>query len=548
MGWETDCTKVIFAGTVKKKLKKSLFYAQKFFFLTREGKLYISKDEKKLPKNKESPFIIHEKPFYLIDKKERIISIGYKHSKKKQKILIFKLNSRDTLLEWLEKLSEAGGIRKKYIKTDNKSRSIFKSTKKESKESVIDFIIEHKINNFEIIEDYQKELRNSQKEFLEMKEKDLEEIGIDVYQARSKILKIIEEFKGFKKNKGKYVIFSKICNFFTNKEQISKKIDDWNCVISVLENEDEMKNHFLDQNNISNYLFKLHIPNYKKHEEELEEENSNRDYYYDEKAHDICFVVTGININNSKNPVSFFSSQQRELLKREKNQSSQFLHVALIVGPWYLEWNDSGLIVPKIAHGSPEIGLLMHDFKRIWKISRTSMSNSEITSTLAKVICKWNRTKFFVKENLNDDVNSGNCQDFVEECLDSLGSLTQKVQKIFNQPFFQQFKIRGKCEFRFFPSYNLSTIFDEKLIQFNSHKELDDFLKSTEDDYKMISVDYKNEYAELRSLDYVFWIKHYLDPSNPKYKPCKHCPCKPKYLLERFEPQYVSDVKKINLT
>lgn len=89
---------------------------------------------------------------------------------------------------------------------------------------------------------------------------------------------------------------------------------------------------------------------------------------------------------------------------------------ALIVGPWYLEWTDSSLCIPKKISSS--MALLTLDVETL---SLPKQSLSVLADRLAQVVTTWNINYHYTNFNLGPKKpTEGNCQDFVNAVLDKL--------------------------------------------------------------------------------------------------------------------------------
>jgi len=90
-------------------------------------------------------------------------------------------------------------------------------------------------------------------------------------------------------------------------------------------------------------------------------------------------------------------------------------HSSIMIGPWLLEWNDSGLCVPRTC-----VSRAAFFTADLMTISSSKRIN-EVRDKIANVITKWNGTMSYtmasggIKKN-----NEANCQDFVNEILNAL--------------------------------------------------------------------------------------------------------------------------------
>ena len=88
-------------------------------------------------------------------------------------------------------------------------------------------------------------------------------------------------------------------------------------------------------------------------------------------------------------------------------------HTALIVGPFYLDWTEAELVIPKTVMKSKRSFVSID----ITEIPIKNGDMSEITHKLAQIIYEWN--VYYKYSQMNGD-RRGNCQDFMAAVLDKL--------------------------------------------------------------------------------------------------------------------------------
>lgn len=218
----------------------------------------------------------------------------------------------------------------------------------------------------------------------------------------------------------------------------------------------------------------------------------------------------------------------RKLLSPVISQIPQFskefgiFHTAIIVGPWYLEWTDSSLCIPRKLYSG--MALISADMDSSSVLSNTTID--DITIRLAKVICKWNCTKSYCNINMSKKVDQGNCQEFVEDLMETL-NVTINREGAFGQ-FLERMKKNGKCEMEFSPTKTFKENFQLSLdnYHFDSHTELDDFVtKCNQVDGIGFQIDFKEEGRLLKSFDRAFWLRHFKNLKEEIFKPSPNgCP------------------------
>lgn len=147
----------------------------------------------------------------------------------------------------------------------------------------------------------------------------------------------------------------------------------------------------------------------------------------------------------------------------------------------------------------------------------TSQKVDEIVDILADIIVDWNANMSY-KNMPKDKKVEKNCQDFVEEILKEI-----KIEAKFQPPlsiFLEKLRKEGHSELIYETKNEeiLKKFGIRPKTLFETHKDLDLFVK------EMMKVDhefqenYSNDYALLKSFDRAFWLRHYSAVSEDKYK------------------------------
>ncbi|KAG2387468.1 hypothetical protein C9374_001800 [Naegleria lovaniensis] len=222
-------------------------------------------------------------------------------------------------------------------------------------------------------------------------------------------------------------------------------------------------------------------------------------------------------------------------------------HTALIVGPWKLEFNDSGIVVPRKIMS--QAAVLTADIDYISTVDRLE----EVIDTLAKVICKWNVNMIY-KQTGGDPTKHGNCQDFVDDCLAALGvklnfegalknfitrlkkTGNSKLQFEMTREFIEKFKLVDLYPSlrRALDNSSQETKSDQTqggegsgaedelpagALVFQTHKDLDRFVwYLMQQDYEFQN-HYPCEYQLLKSFDRAFWVKALTYPNMEQFHP-----------------------------
>jgi hypothetical protein len=185
-------------------------------------------------------------------------------------------------------------------------------------------------------------------------------------------------------------------------------------------------------------------------------------------------------------------------------------HVALLIGPYKIEWTNTGLCIPRGSRSSNPIlciDLAKIDGKKMY---------DEIITKLIHYIVDWNLHRTYCKTK-SDKSNKGNCQMFVDGVLGSIGikNVLSSIPKPF-QEYLRRVRLHGHGIMEFHMSIHFRNIFNiiEDHIVFRTHQELDDFVnRCIRLDCTFLS-NYKSEAILLKAFDRAFWLKH-------KKQPCK---------------------------
>lgn len=185
-------------------------------------------------------------------------------------------------------------------------------------------------------------------------------------------------------------------------------------------------------------------------------------------------------------------------------------HSAIIVGPFYLHWNDSELIIPRSENFMSSAAYFACD---ITTVETTAEDGFE---RIARLVCSWNRTKKY--HNLQS-----NCHHFVEEMFSVLGvDLNEFIKNSAIGDYLSRLKSSGSCDLRYKMSDDLLVLMgdwlkeqgynqDEKFVIFETHKQLDNFYRKIDevDSKYFLSSKGQQDRALLKSFDRGFWLRYF---------------------------------------
>jgi ribosomal protein L29 len=235
-------------------------------------------------------------------------------------------------------------------------------------------------------------------------------------------------------------------------------------------------------------------------------------------------------VNRTKSSKTFRQFVSPILAKFDLLPEFGMFHSALMIGPWMIDWNDSGIAIPRKCVS--QAALISADIGTIGSEQKLE----EVVDILAKTICRWNTSKLY-KDQPPKHKDEGNCQDFIMDILHELG-----IKVEFSGPmasFMKKLKDKGKCaiEFDMDDEFREKFVIKEKTIEFKSHQDLDAFvIKCCKIDSDFtIKPQYKDHISLLKSFDRAFWLRHFKFPSDHRFEPCsvdEECCCPFKNPLE----------------
>ncbi|KAL9644818.1 hypothetical protein ABK040_009276 [Willaertia magna] len=190
-------------------------------------------------------------------------------------------------------------------------------------------------------------------------------------------------------------------------------------------------------------------------------------------------------------------------------------HSALIVGPWYLEWNDSSLIVPRKCYSGAAV--LAADVERCFHGPQVGQALEKI----GQVICDWNATMLYSQKKAN-------CQHFVDELCRVLG-IELKFKGALGE-YCEKLRSNGSCKLNYYICKELKEKcgFEQDVIQFETHAQLDQFVKEILEKHSIyfdMSKSGQDDWLLLKSFDRAFWLRHFKTKKHDDFKPCESgCP------------------------
>jgi len=192
------------------------------------------------------------------------------------------------------------------------------------------------------------------------------------------------------------------------------------------------------------------------------------------------------------------------------NPTFGFFHSALIIGPWYIEWNSSSLVVPRRCYSNAAIVAI--DIPSQLEL----LGVDTVVDRLSEVIAEWNIHKSY-------NQTKANCQHFVDAVCDALdikfnfkGTIADYLNKL---------RTKGKCKVQWNVPDEIRTTFDvkEKKKVFASHRELDEFMVRLNEVGLLKDTFFKESHQEdyelLKAFDRAFWLRHFRSNVQEDYLP-----------------------------
>lgn len=175
-------------------------------------------------------------------------------------------------------------------------------------------------------------------------------------------------------------------------------------------------------------------------------------------------------------------------------------HVAVLIGNWLIEWNNSGICLPrKCASKSAVLSFGVESIGTLKNLNK-------VVDILAKTIVFWNSNRVYTT-TIDNIKTQGDCQTFVDTLLHQLG-----VKVKFEGPmgeFISEMRAKGSSELKFKYSSEFKKKFglNGKDLVFRNHKHLDGFVKGFLAKDPKFAQNHVHEYKYLRAIDKAYWIR-----------------------------------------
>jgi len=151
------------------------------------------------------------------------------------------------------------------------------------------------------------------------------------------------------------------------------------------------------------------------------------------------------------------------------------------------------------------------------RLGRIPLDLNDTLTKISSVIVDWNLNK-------NYSETEANCQHFADELLKALG-IPHLMDGALAE-FLTRMRECGSCESEIvIPDEMKKEIhLKESKKIFTTHKELDEFVLKCLKRDPAFQNNFVCEWMLLKSIDRAFWVRHFKEMSNKKYKPSDKCP------------------------
>jgi hypothetical protein len=216
------------------------------------------------------------------------------------------------------------------------------------------------------------------------------------------------------------------------------------------------------------------------------------------------------------------------LTRLDHQQQFGMFHSALVVGPWYLEWNNSSLCIPRKCYSSAAMLAADLDFQT----PNNKFDLNKTIQLISEVIIDWNVNKEYTQRK-------NNCQDFIDEMCEKLGI---NLNSMFKGPlgeYLKSLRKDGQCDISFPLSADLRQELGikETSKKFATHEELDVFVNQIVVDKPTFEEDFKEHWLLLKSFDRAFWLRSFKHKEDPKFSP-HDCPFKDPTITTSFKTDW----------
>jgi len=233
-------------------------------------------------------------------------------------------------------------------------------------------------------------------------------------------------------------------------------------------------------------------------ESQSELEEANKDRVYDSVSIKVAVAHSPVDDEIKKVCSRYGANPAQTMFNISEACEVQMFHCAVIVGPYILDWDSTGVCVPKPLSSSDI--LLAHNVATIHSVSELN----RVLLACSKALVQWNTECSF--SELGGRAKTGNSFTFMNSILNSMGYELGRETVV--ERFISSLSMCGTGQMRFSMSneFKLSFKFDFDSIVFDNHGSLDQFVK----ELFRVDPNWETTWTEesflLHSYDKYFWV------------------------------------------
>jgi hypothetical protein len=221
-----------------------------------------------------------------------------------------------------------------------------------------------------------------------------------------------------------------------------------------------------------------------------------------------------------------------------------FFKGALIIGPWYLEFGESSLCIPKRIH--PVMKRMFQKFSPILKLNQKI---GEVVVKLSNFIADWNSNYQYISDHPDPRNKEANGYTFIKEMIEMLKPNFKGFQGSLEN-FLLEMKDFGDAGPSMYPAKSSEEFLKKfqftNIRELNDHALLDNTLLGFFDVDPSFDKNFPHDYLLFQSLDAAMWIRYIktgafsFTPNNVQMVNSKKhiCPC--------FNQKLISDILQLS--
>jgi hypothetical protein len=226
------------------------------------------------------------------------------------------------------------------------------------------------------------------------------------------------------------------------------------------------------------------------------------------------------------------------------DQKFGFFKGALIIGPWYLEFCETSLCIPKRIH--PVMKRMYQKFSPILKLNQKI---GEVVVKLSNFIADWNSNYQYVGDHPDSRNKEANGYTFIKELIETLKPNFKGFQGSLEN-FLLEMKDFGDAGPSVYPAKSSEEFLKKfqftNIRELNDHSLLDNTLSGFIDVDPSFDKNFPHDYLLFQSLDAAMWIRYIKNgafnftPNNVQMVNSK------KYICPCFNQKLISDILKLS--